>query len=67
MWKLNQSFTNNCVLVIAGSGKIEREFDKLTPSRAIRRLRLMVKNIDSDGNGFVTKEELTKWVRASFR
>ncbi|KAJ7372309.1 hypothetical protein OS493_019753 [Desmophyllum pertusum] len=40
------------------------EYNELSPEEAAKRLRvLIVKKVDSDKDGFVTEEELTKWVR----
>ena len=47
-------------------GDMKDEYDDLPPEEASRRLRVLVKKVDSDKDGFVTEEELTNWVRDVF-
>jgi len=39
------------------------EFDDLSPEESQRRLGLIVDKIDSDGNGYVSIDELQKWIK----
>jgi len=39
------------------------EFDDLSPEESQRRLGLIVDKIDTDGDGFVSMEELQKWIK----
>ena len=47
-------------------GDMEDEYDGLTPEEAQKRLRVFVKRVDADKDGFVSEEELTKWVKDVF-
>lgn len=47
-------------------GDMKDEYDELSPEEAAKRLRVLVKKVDSDKDGYVTEEELTKWVRDVF-
>lgn len=47
-------------------GDVKDEYDDLPQEEAIRRLKVLVKKVDADKDGFVTEEELTKWVRDVF-
>lgn len=48
-------------------GDMKEEYDDLPPEEAKKRLRILVKRLDSDKDGFVSEEELTNWVKAVFR
>lgn len=50
-----------------GSKKLEEEFDELSPEESKRRLALLVKKMDVNGDGYVTAEELTQWILTSFQ
>lgn len=47
-------------------GDMKDEYDELPPEEAKRRLRVLVKRVDSDKDGYVTEEELTRWVKDVF-
>lgn len=48
-------------------GDMKEEYDDLPPEEAKKRLRILVKRLDTDKDGFVSEEELTNWVKAVFR
>ena len=52
---------------ITGSDKEADEFDEMEPEMAKHKLGLLVKKIDKNQDGFVTKDELTDWILMSFR
>ncbi|XP_072138882.1 reticulocalbin-2 [Mobula birostris] len=43
------------------------EFAKLTPEEQQSRLQSLIKKMDTDSDGFVTKDELSAWIQQSFR
>ncbi|CAN0326993.1 unnamed protein product [Lampetra planeri] len=43
------------------------EFSKLNPEEAARRLQALVSKIDANGDGFLSKDELSRWTMQSFR
>ena len=47
-------------------GDMKDEYEDLPPAEAKKRLKVLVKKVDSNSDGFVTEEELTKWVRDVF-
>jgi len=47
---------------ILGSEKMAHEFDELTPEESKKRLRVLAKKMDKDGDELVTLIELTDWV-----
>ena len=47
-------------------GLEKKKFDKLTPEKARKRLRTLVKKIDTDEDEFVTVEEMRAWVKKVF-
>lgn len=47
-------------------GDMKDEYDELSPEEAKKRLKGLVKQVDSDNNGFVTEEELTNWIKEVF-
>lgn len=55
------------MFVLLGSKKLEEEFDELSPEESKRRLALLVKKMDVNGDGYVTAEELTQWILTSFQ
>lgn len=54
---------------ILGSRDKANQFDELSPEESKRRLRILVTKggMDSNGDGFVDKDELTNWVLLSFK
>lgn len=38
------------------------EFDDLSPEESKKRLRVLAKKMDTNGDGFVTLQELTDWI-----
>lgn len=44
-------------------GEEAKSFEQLSPEESTRRLGLIVDKIDSDKDGFVTKEELRDWIK----
>lgn len=47
-------------------GDMKDEYDDLPPEEAKKRLKVLVKKVDLDKDGFVTLNELTNWVREVF-
>lgn len=47
--------------------KEAEEFDSLPPEESKRRLGLLVQKMDSNGDGFVDRDELKAWILRSFR
>lgn len=47
---------------VLGSRKSASEFDNLPVEESIKRLRVIAQRMDLDKDGFVTEEELQKWV-----
>uniref|UniRef100_A0A8C3J3P3 Reticulocalbin-2 n=1 Tax=Calidris pygmaea TaxID=425635 RepID=A0A8C3J3P3_9CHAR len=43
------------------------EYARLSPEEQQRRLRAIVKKIDSDGDGLLDKDELSSWIQQSFK
>jgi Ca2+-binding EF-hand superfamily protein len=43
------------------------EFDDLTPDQSKEKLRKLVKQIDSDSDGFVTHDEMKEWIAKQLR
>ena len=39
----------------------------MTPDESKKRLRILARKIDVDGDGFVSKKELTDWIEQSTR
>uniref|UniRef100_A0A914W1Y2 Reticulocalbin-3 n=1 Tax=Plectus sambesii TaxID=2011161 RepID=A0A914W1Y2_9BILA len=50
---------------ILGSKHEAEEFDHLAPLESKKRLRLLAAKMDADGDGFVSKQELTNWIHKS--
>lgn len=50
---------------ILGSENAVHDFDELSPEESKKRLRVLAKRMDIDGDGFVTMEELIKYVKNS--
>lgn len=48
-------------------GDEKEEFDNLSPEEAKKRLRVLLKKVDSDKDGAITTEELTEWVKKTFK
>lgn len=48
-------------------GDRKDEFDHLTPEEAKRRLKLLITKVDSDGDKYVTSDELKIWVKTVFK
>lgn len=48
-------------------GDEKEEFDNLAPEEARKRLRVLLKKVDSDNDGAITTEELTEWVKKVFK
>lgn len=47
-------------------GDMKDEYDELQPEEAKKRLKLLVRRVDSNEDGLVTEEELTNWVKSVF-
>lgn len=45
-----------------GSKKTAEEFDRLTPEESKKRLKVLAKKMDKNGDGFVDPDELTEWI-----
>uniref|UniRef100_UPI00358FC283 reticulocalbin-2 isoform X3 n=1 Tax=Myxine glutinosa TaxID=7769 RepID=UPI00358FC283 len=52
--------------LLGGEEEVE-DFSKLNPEEAEQQLKLLVKKIDRDANGLLSKEELSDWTLRSFR
>lgn len=48
-------------------GDRKEEFDHLSPEEAQRRLKILLKQVDTDADGFVTSDELKAWVKGVFK
>ncbi len=48
-------------------GDRKDEFDHLSPEEAQRRLKILLKQVDNDSDGYVTSEELKAWVKGVFK
>lgn len=48
-------------------GDRKDEFDHLSPEEAQRRLKILLKQVDTDSDGFVTSDELKAWVKEVFK
>lgn len=47
-------------------GDMKDEYDELTPEEAKKRLKVLVRRVDTDSDGFVTEAELTNWIKEMF-
>ncbi|RZC40105.1 reticulocalbin-2 [Asbolus verrucosus] len=52
---------------ILGSHKEAEEYDHLTPEEAKRRLKILLKKMDLNGDEMIDKKELKAWILRSFR
>ncbi|XP_050685274.1 calumenin isoform X2 [Leptidea sinapis] len=59
----NVEFDHEAIL---GSVKEAEEFDKLSPEESKRRLSLLLPKMDLNGDNFVDRQELQKWILNSF-
>ncbi|CAK1549578.1 unnamed protein product [Leptosia nina] len=59
----NVEFDHEAIL---GSVKEAEEFDKLSPEESKRRLGLMLPKMDLNGDKFIDRDELKKWILNSF-
>lgn len=50
-----------------GDRQLEKEFDEMEPEEAKRRLKVLAVEMDSDKDGFVSRQELIDWIMNSFR
>ena len=48
-------------------GDKKDEFDELSPAEAKKRLKVLVKEVDSNKDGFVSEDELADWVKTVFK
>jgi Ca2+-binding EF-hand superfamily protein len=48
-------------------GDRKDEFDHLSPEEAQRRLKILLKQVDTDADGHLTSEELKAWVKGVFK
>ena len=48
-------------------GDDKETFDHLSPEEAQRRLKLLLKQVDKDSDGYVSSDELKVWVKAVFK
>ncbi|KAE9548993.1 hypothetical protein FO519_007797 [Halicephalobus sp. NKZ332] len=51
--------------IVLGSHKLADEFDDLSPDESKKRLRILAGKMDTDGDGFISKKELTDWIEQS--
>lgn len=47
-------------------GDMKDEYDELSPEEAKKRLKVLVRRVDTDSDGFVTEAELTNWIKEMF-
>ncbi|CAG4972682.1 unnamed protein product [Colias eurytheme] len=59
----NVEFDHEAIL---GSVKEAEEFDKLSPEESKRRLELLLPKMDLNGDKFIDRDELRKWILNSF-
>ncbi|TKR93654.1 hypothetical protein L596_008067 [Steinernema carpocapsae] len=50
---------------VLGSRKLAEKFDELSPAESKKRLGVIARKMDADGDGFVTLSELTDWIYKS--
>ncbi|XP_069467025.1 reticulocalbin-2 isoform X2 [Ambystoma mexicanum] len=50
-----------------GGEEDAEEFIKLSPDEQIKRLKGVIKKIDTDGDGFLTEVEVGAWIQKSFK
>jgi Ca2+-binding EF-hand superfamily protein len=48
-------------------GDRKEEFDHLSPDEAQRRLKILLKQVDNDGDSYVSSDELKAWVKGVFK
>lgn len=60
----NAEFDHEAIL---GSVKTAEEFDHLTKDESIRRLRILLVQMDLNGDGAIDKRELKAWIMRSFK
>ena len=48
-------------------GDRKEEFDHLSPEEAQRRLKILLKQVDADGDSYVSSDELRAWVKDVFK
>lgn len=48
-------------------GDRKEEFDHLSPEEAQRRLKILLKQVDTDSDGYVTSDEMKVWVKGVFK
>uniref|UniRef100_A0A7E5A1Q9 Reticulocalbin-3 n=1 Tax=Panagrellus redivivus TaxID=6233 RepID=A0A7E5A1Q9_PANRE len=53
--------------IVLGSEKLASEFDDLSPEESKKRLRVLATKMDANGDGTVSKDELTDWIENSSR
>lgn len=54
-------------LLLLGSVKEAEEFDQLPPEEAKKRLRILLKHMDLNGDEKISRQELKAWIHRSFR
>lgn len=59
----NVEFDHEAIL---GSVKDAEEFDNLSPAEAKKRLAILVRKMDRNGDQFVDRHELKAWILRSF-
>ncbi|CAH2065852.1 unnamed protein product, partial [Iphiclides podalirius] len=59
----NSEFDHEAIL---GSVKEAEEYDKLRPEESKRRLALLFPKMDPNGDGYIDRKELKKWILNSF-
>ncbi|XP_074956050.1 reticulocalbin-2 isoform X1 [Phalacrocorax aristotelis] len=52
---------------LLGGQEEAEEYARLSPEEQQRRLRAIVRKIDSDADGLLTKDELSSWIQQSFK
>lgn len=52
---------------LTGDRQLEKEFDELEPEEAKRRLGVLAGEMDTNKDGYVSRDELVQWIMNSFR
>lgn len=53
--------------IVPGSIKDAEEFDHLPPDEAKRRLQILLRKMDLNGDEHISRQELKAWILRSFK